>query len=190
MKKFLFTLIALAVGAAAYAGDATGSFNYPTAFVDGTPLAQSQIASVRVEYSVCSAGAFGTKLGEVTVTPPTTAWSVLNLTPGTTYCFRAYTRTTPAVGGLDSAYSATVSKLIPFVAPNPPTLNATITVAYELVPDKWDGVRLGRNVGTVKKGTACEPNEVLPGFYEVARDNVSLTKTPKSQVLVTRCEWS
>lgn len=172
------------------AADISGSFTYPTQFEDGSALSLSQIAAVRIEYGSCSGTAFGVKAGEVSVAPPATSFTITGLSPGT-YCLRAYTRTTAAAGGLDSAPTSVVSKVIPFPPPKPPVFTVVNIVAYEVLPHPVEGTRLGRNVGTVPLGTACGDEPVVStmrgDFHEVSLDAVTFTKMPKSALVVAKC---
>lgn len=192
MKKFLLVALALFSGAA-FAQTATVTWTNPTLNTDGSAIpatGPTALASTRVEYGSCSGTAFGTKAGEVVVPQPSTTTTITSLTAGSTYCFRAYAKN---VGGAESGPSVVVSKAIPLPVPNPPVLSATITVAYEAVPDQWDGVKLGRAVGTLALGTTCIDNPIQTNkgeYYEVPLDKVTLTKVPKpNSRIVTKCAW-
>ena len=175
----------------ASAGEITGTFQYPTAFEDGTPLALAQLERVRVEYGSCSGSAFGTKAGEVIVTPPATSFAIPSLAPGT-YCARAFAKTLPAFGGQESAPSAVVSKTLPWPAPKPPTIVTVSTVVYELRSHPIDGQRLARVVGSVARGVACGPEPIVyargADYHEVALDKVSLSTMPRSAIVVAQCK--
>jgi hypothetical protein len=120
----------------------------------------------------------------VTVTGPGTT-ATIALAPGT-HCFRAYTRTVAAVGGLESGPSGVASKVVPFSPPNPPTITVVNVVAYEITQHPVQGIRLGRNVGTVPLGTTCGV-KVTGDYYEVPLDQVTLSKMPKSAIVVAQC---
>jgi hypothetical protein len=173
------------------AADIQGSFAYPTQFEDGSSLSLAQIANVRVEYGRCSGSAFGTKVGEVIVTPPATTFTITGLAPST-YCLRAYAKTIAAAGGLESVPTGVVSKVIPFPPPKPPVLTVVNVVAYETKLHPVEGVVLGRQVGTVPIGTACVEGDPIVGtsYFEVPREAVKLSKAPKSAVIVARCKIS
>jgi hypothetical protein len=151
-------------------------------------LSVSQIASTRVEWGSCSGTAFGVKIAEAVVPAPATSYTVTGLSPGT-YCLRAYTRATVAAGGLESVPTAAVQKVIPFPPPNPPVfVTVTIATVYEVLAHPIEGVRLGRNVGTVPRGTPCGDETIVYGDYHVVDlSAVDLTRTPKSSVVVARC---
>ena len=194
-RAFLTGLALLtAVGLIAFnvkAADISGTFTYPTQFEDGSALTLVQIAAVRVEYGSCAGTAFGTKAGEVSVAPPATAFTITGLSPGT-YCLRAYTRTTAAAGGLDSAPTGVVSKVIPFPPPKPPTFTVVNVVAYEITEHRVFGLRLARDIGRVPLGTACGGETVLQSggsdYHAVPVEAVDLFKMPKSAVVVAACE--
>ena len=180
-------LIALALALAtvtAGAADVTVTWTHPTQNTDGTALPLASIASTRVEYGSCSGSAFGTKAGEVTVTAPGTT-ATITLAPGT-HCFRAYTRTVAAAGGLESGPSNAASKVVPFPPPNPPVITVVNIVAYEIQYHPVHGPRLGRNVGTVPLGTACGV-AITGDYHEVPLDAVTLSKMPKSAIVVAQC---
>ena len=181
MRKLLaLLLLPFAAGAA----DVTVTWTHPSANTDGSALSVSNIASTRVEYGSCSGTAFGTKAGEVVVPAPATTTTV-TLAPGT-HCFRAYTRTVAAVGGLESGPSGVASKVVPYSPPNPPVITVVNIVAYEIRQSPRGMVSLGRNVGTVPLGTACGV-KVTGDYYEVPLDAVTLSKMPKSAVVVAKC---
>ena len=169
----------------ALAASVTVTWTHPTQNTDGTALALANIASTRVEHGTCSGTAFGTKAGEAVVPAPATT-TTFDLGPGT-HCFRAYTKTVAAVGGLESSPSGVASKVVPFPPPNPPVITVVNIVAYEVQTHPMWGNRLGRNVGTVPLGTECVPGEIVDGYYEVPLDQVDLYRMPKSPIVVAKC---
>lgn len=175
------------------AADATVTWTHPTAFSDGSALSLAQIASTRIEYGTCAGAAFGTAAGSVTVPAPAASGVVPNLTPGT-WCFRAFTRTTTAAGGLESGPSNVAQRVIAFPPPNPPTLSATITVAFEVNLTPSGLAKLGRDVGNLPLGTPCSEDVIVANnhatYYSVAMDAVTLYRKPKSSVVVTECKRS
>lgn len=187
MRK-LILLMCLAAPAA-MAANVEVNWTHPTAFTDGTPLSVGQIASTRVEYGSCAGTAFGVKAGEVVVNAPATQASI-PLAPGT-HCFRAYTKTTAAAGGLESVATNVAQKVVPYSPPNPPVLTVINVVAYEIQMHPVQGPRLAREVGRVPLGTACgeEPIVYLADgtYYEVPLDQVELYRMPKSAVVVAKC---
>jgi hypothetical protein len=74
--------------------------------------------------------------------------------------------------------------------PRPPVLLSTITVAYDITLDRRLNVKLGRQVGTLALGTLCvDPMPTNKGVYfTVDAGAVTFTRTPRSSVVVTRCE--
>lgn len=186
MLASLRILLLTLLSAAAVAGSLTVSWTPPTQNTDGSAIPATgtgALASTRVEWGTCSFGSFSTKLGETVVSMPSTSTTVLNLTDGQLYCFRAYARNT---SGVESAASAVASKTVPVPVPptpQPPTLVTIATVAYEVAPN---GTRLGKSVGSVPLGTACGAR-FITGYYEVPRSSVTLYRTPRSSLVVARC---
>jgi hypothetical protein len=189
----LATLVfVLGLGAIVHRADAatvSGTITHATKYDDGSDLG-SNYKQARVEVGTCVSNAFGVKEGEATVAPGTTAWSVTVPRAFGDFCARAVSET---VSGLLSSYTAVVKVTKVEPKPQPPVLaTPTVAAVYELIPDKWDGVRLGRNVGTVPAGTGCDPNrEPILGWYDVKdHSQIKFTKNkPKSDVLVTKCQW-
>jgi hypothetical protein len=165
--KWIIALV-LSLPLAAGAASISGTFTYPTKFVDGTNLTLAQIERMRIEYGTCSGSAFGSKLGEVIVTPPATSYTITGLSPGQ-YCLRGYTRTTAAAGGLESNPTNVLSHTLPWPQPEPGTLVTVATVA-RLIDGKG---RVSIVAGTIPLGTAC--GEVVSGEWaEVDRGDVKL----------------
>lgn len=190
MKRVLWT--ALAIPFAAWAQSGTVTWTNPTTNTDGSAIPASgtgALTSTRVEYGTCSGtNVFGTKIGEQVAAMPATSTTFTNLAAGSTYCFRAFSKNSY---GNESGASAVVSKSIPGPTPNPPVLSATITVAYEL-NYTGAGTKLGRKVATLGIGTPCMDNAVSTSsgvYYQISKDLVTLTAVPKSQIIVTQCEW-
>jgi hypothetical protein len=193
MRRFsVLAAIAVLATASANAATVNGNFTLPTKYVDGTDLPVANIKHIRIEIGTCTtAGAFAVKEGEVLVAPPALTYSGTVARAFGKFCARGQTETT--LGTLsDFTLAVSVTKDEP--KPQPPALaTPTVAAVFELIPDKWDGVRLGRNVGVVPAGTECDPNrEPLLGWYDV-KDHSQITFTknkPKSEVLVAKCEWS
>lgn len=182
-------VLALAVIGAtrALAADVTVTWTHPTQFTDGSTLALGQIASTRVEYGSCSGSAFGTRVGDVTVPAPATTTTIAGFAPGT-HCFRAFTRTTAAAGGQESAPSAVASRVIAFPPPNPPTIVTVATVARLWRHGLQDQVgRIALNVpcGTLKLDAR------KADWYTVPRAAVTLNRygrrLPADSVIVAKC---
>jgi hypothetical protein len=189
VKRLHVVLLAALLPFAAFGGTAELTWTHPTQFEDGTALALAQIAQTRIEVGTCSApGVFGTKQGEKIVPAPATTTQI-TVAPGT-WCYRAYSKGTAAVGGTESVASGVVSGAIPWPNPNPPVLSTTVRVVYEIIPDRFDGARLGRVVGTAPIGTGCVGEGITTQkgiVYEVPLDKVELTKMPKSALVATFC---
>lgn len=169
------------VATPAHGGTISGSFTYPTTFTDGSTLAQSQIASVRVEYGTCAGTAFGTELARTLVAPPATTFTFTLVPPGT-YCVRAFTVTTAAAGAQESSTSSVASKTIPFPPPNPPLLTIA-TTAYELRRYSNGTLRFVQ-VGTVPRGAPCGV-QLVPGY--AAFDGATITQPVGAGIIAARC---
>jgi hypothetical protein len=190
----LGSLMLIVVGVLAFAVSSLAAtvevtWTHPTQFEDGTPLTITQLAQTRIEVGTCSSpGVFGTKQGEKIVPAPTAA-TTIDVAPGT-WCYRGFSRATAAAGGGESRASGVVSNIVPWPNPNPPVLSTTVRLVYEVLPDRWDGAKLGRAVGTAPIGTKCigEPIPTQKGeVYEVSLDAVTLSKMPKSAIVATYC---
>jgi hypothetical protein len=193
MRKYLGAFLILAFGlvffaSAVLAGSLTVSWTLPTQNTDNSAIpltGTTALASTRVEWGTCSGTAFGTKAGETLVNVPATTTTVPNLTDGQTYCFRAFSRN---VAGAESTASLVVSKAVPVPTPKPPVIVTVATVVYEISLHPIEGVRLGRNVGTIRRGVACGPEPIVGvDYFEVPTSSVTLSKSPKSAVLVAQC---
>jgi hypothetical protein len=181
-------LFALAFGLltrAAHAADVTVTWTQPVTNTDGSAIPATgagSIASNRVEWGGCAAGAFGTKAGEKVVSPAASSTTITNLGPGT-WCFQVFARNTY---GAESAASNVASKLVPVPVPNPPVVTAA-TLAYDL--NRWGGV--GRLVGTIALGVPCgELVKVAKGgatWHAIPPETVTLTRAPRSTTLVAKC---
>lgn len=186
----LLTLLAVALLWAnrAHAGTATINWSLPTQNTDGSTIAAGTLASTTVAWGSCgsTAGTFGVEAGRAVVAVPTVTYTV-TLAPAT-YCFRALVSTT---GGISSDWSLVASKVVPTPlppTPKPPVLVTVNTVAYEITLHPVDGPRLGRVVGSVPLGTECGAEPIVGAdYYEVPRSSVTLSKPPKSSVIVAQC---
>ena len=190
MKKLVFFVLAamLPFGSAS-AADATLTWTHPTQRTDNTALPLAEIKETQIDWAVCATGNTfpATPLGTKAVPAPANTTVVTGLTYGT-WCFRA--RTADLTGEV-SINTGTVWKQY-LAPPKPPVLNSTITMVYEIASHPVDGVRLARQVGTVELGTACVDNPIQTDrgeYYEVSLDKVTLTKMPKSAIVVTQCAW-
>jgi hypothetical protein len=157
----LIAILLLLVAPAAFAADATITWQHPTRNVDGSTIPTTgagSVASTRLQYGSCSGTAFGTLLGELAVPGPATTAAVTALAAGTTVCFRAYSRNTY---GEESGASNVVLRTIPAPVPLPPVLSSTVTVAWEYKRG-WFGSRL-EYAGTIPLGTPCGPKAYTIG---------------------------
>jgi hypothetical protein len=142
---------------------------------------------------VCAAGQVPTT-GAVTVTvnSPATTTTVTGLAAGT-WCFAA--RTVDSFG-LQSAFTLPVSKVVaPTSPPKPPVLTTVNLVVYETRIHPTQGLVAGREVGTIALGEKCYADaagnpQVGVDLYRVRFSDVTLTKAPKSELLVAQCAAS
>lgn len=183
------TMMLLIIGATqALAANITGTFTYPTKFVDGTPLTLAQIERMRIEYGSCAGSAFGAKEGEVVVTPPATSYTITGLAPGQ-YCLRAFTKATAAAGGLESDSTNVLQHSVAWPKPEPGTLVTVATTARLLVPTRW-GDQVGHVVGKVELGTECGAQR-KGEWHEVSRETIALNRwgeqLPSTAVIVAKC---
>lgn len=181
----VFVLMAKSV----YAADATVSWTHPTQRVDNTPITLAEIRETQIDWGVCATGNTfpATPAGTKAVPAPGTTTQVTGLTYGT-WCFRARSVDT---AGLASDNTGTVWKQY-LAPPKPPVLSSIITVAYEIQMNSWGEIKLGSKVGTMELGTPCVDNPIWTNkgeYFEVDRSDVTLTKEPKSSIIVTQCSW-
>lgn len=160
------------------------SWTNPTTNTDSTAIPATcpsgvtkcgKLALTRVEYGSCSGTAFGTKVGEITVTAPGTSALVSALVPQM-YCFRAIARNDFAT---DSAPSNVATKTIAPPTPNPPQV-AVDTVAYEIKTNST-GTLVATRVGLVPLGTVCTDQQQKAGgvtYARVPRDAVDMVNWP------------
>lgn len=152
--KYLLLLFLLPLSA--YAGTAQLTCTAPTQNTDGSAITGAITYSF---YRGTSATTVTTKLN---ATPTTTCAYTDNAAPVGTQYYAA----TAIVGGIESAKSAIVSKLIAAPIPNPPTLLTVDTVAMSVVAD-WSRLAFApsKQVGTVALGIVCDAAKQLSGGY-------------------------
>ena len=174
-------------------GSADLSWTAPTKNTDGSAL--TNLAGYKVRAATSAAGL--ATATAVTVGPAVTAYTWPNLAAGTWF----FDVRASNSAGIDSAPTPAVSTAIVLASatanasvtvntqPNPPSgLTVVQKTAYEIKSSRWDGVILGRNVGTVPLGTACGSEPIVgTSYYEVPRKSVTFTKTPKSDLIVAKC---
>ena len=179
-----FLIAALLLAPTIYAGEARVSWTAPTQRVDGTAL--DNLAGYRVLWGTASRD----YIQSAVVTVPTTTYTVTDLPEGTHY----FAVTAFDADGLESAYSAEVSKVIQgtTVPPIPPDgLVVIAETAYALV-QTLDRIALVA-VGTVPAGTACDPDQYVrdsngrDGFV-VPKDAVTWAGSVRAEVVVAACQ--
>lgn len=186
----IFALLAVLLlwSAVSYANDATVNWAHPTQRENNVALPLAEIRETLVLYGLCASGQLPATPQSRVVPAPATTVTLTGLGYGT-WCVAARTVDTE---GRASNNSSIASKVI-LAPPKPPVLSSTITVAYEISMNAWGDVKLGRAVGTMPLGTACVDNPILTNkgeYYEIERSNVTMTKEPKSSIIVTRCDWA
>jgi len=192
-KNNIFGVILLSCfSTVALGATATLTWTHPTQNTDGSIIpatGNGSIAQTRVEWGTCSStGGFGTKESEVVVQYPTSTVTINNFVGGETVCFRAFSKNTY---GVESNASAVIAKTFDAPKPRPPVLSTVITVAYEVTLDRKLDLRLARQVGTVEIGSPCmdTPMQTNKGvYYPIDFQYVTFSRTPKSSIVVTKCE--
>jgi len=185
MKKLI--ALALFVPTVVYAADTTVTWQHPTLNVDGTSIPATgpgSVASTRVQVGTCSGSAFGTVTAENIVSGQGTSNTFTGIAPGTTVCFRAYSRNTY---GEESATSNIVARIIPAPVPRPPVLSTTVNVVWDY-RGFFKGLEI---VGTAPIGTPCvEGSSVTKGgttYNAVESKYVNLNSTRTPKMLVSIC---
>lgn len=170
--------IALCLGASqVHAGDATLTWTTPTQRTDGSAL--TNLASYRIYYGTSAASL--TQTASVT-NPGLVTYTIQNLAPGTWY----FAMTALDAGGLESARTNVVSKVILQAPPNPPgNLTVAALLVYQVsgVPNKFQLAA----VGTVPAGTVCDPTQSVNGYYAVPREAVIWYGNVRPRVVVAHC---
>lgn len=165
----------------------------PAQNTDGTAL--TNLAGFQLFHSTTSAGVSTATPIEVPGATVTT-FTITGLPTGLRYFGAKAVNSLGVASDMSALVSATVAlqsasasvSVTVATKPMPPTLVSVSQVVYELVPDRWNVIRLGRVVGSVPLGVPCQPEPVVSGsYYPVPFDAVSLTKAPKSDVLVAPC---
>lgn len=159
------------------AADVSVSWTPPSSNVDGSAIPATgvgSIASYRIEWGSCSGTAFGTLIGQRTVTAPATSAVVTGLAPGS-FCFRAFARNTY---GAESAASNVAARTIDAPVPNPPIVAVAVVAGLSHAPvySITAAGKLSTLMGFVPVGTACARAPLLSyrgkAFHEVARADV------------------
>jgi hypothetical protein len=195
--RVLFTAIAalalvgIILATRADAATLEGSYTLPTKYVDGTDLPVANIEHVRVEVGTCTAaGEFGTVEGSQLVPPPATTFTITVPRMFGEFCAQAQTETTLA-NLSEFTLPVKVTKVEP--QPEPPVFVTVATTVYEAKIHPTQGLVAGRQVGKAELGTRCYGDEegrpfAGPDLYRVWLSNVDLSKTPRSELLLAKCE--
>lgn len=189
MARIALALFSL-IPSTALAATATLQWAMPTQNVDGSSIpltGNGAIVQSKVEYGPCTAGGM-TVENTVLVDAPLTTVTVNGFVGGETACFRVRVRNSY---GIESDPSNVVSKTFDAPKPRPPVLLSTITVAYQIKMNSKLEIRLARRVGTIDTGTPCVDTPILTNkgiYYPVDPSYVRFTRTPRSSVVVTKCE--
>lgn len=181
MRRFI-PLILLVFSMACWAGEATLSWTAPTQNTDGSAL--TDLAGFKIYAGLVQGGPYG----DVSITinnPTTTTFVVPGLAEGTTYYFvtTAFNSANPVQ---ESDFSNEVSKLIPPLVPNPPSMLTVVNmVAFYVVAQENKYVLVA--VGEVPNGTTCNPDETVNGHYVVPRTSVNWYGSVQPQAVVAKC---
>ncbi len=165
-----------------HAGEATLSWTAPTQNTDGSAL--TDLAGFKIYAGLVQGGPYG----DVSITinnPTTTTFTVPGLAEGTTYFFvtTAFNSANPVQ---ESDFSNEVSKLIPPLVPNPPSMLTVVNmVAFYVVAQEDKYVLVA--VGEVPNGTQCNPDETVNGHYVVPRDTVAWYGNVQPEAVVAKC---
>jgi hypothetical protein len=171
----------------AFGADVNVTWTNPTKNTDGTTIpatGNGSLTGSRIEWGTCVSGAFGTKAGELSVGAGVTSAPVTNLEPATV-CFRVFARNTYLK---ESAASNVATKVILPPVPEPPVITTVATLAYDLTSLG----NIGRLVGKVPLNTPCVGNAIRTWkdgstFYQVPIEAVTLTREPRSTIVVAKC---
>ena len=180
-------ILMLGIYTVADAATANLSWTHPTTRADNTPIPIAELRETQIDWARCAANNTfpATALGTKAVPAPANTTTVPDLAYGL-WCFRARAVDT---GGRVSDNSGTAWSQY-LAPPNPPVLGVVNIVAYEISMDNWGQVRLGRAVGTVPLETPCGDfmtQKRAAYYHTVPRSEVTLSKPPKSSVLVAQC---
>lgn len=191
IRKLIAFLGMAAYTAVSLAATLVVTWDNPTQYTDGSPLAASELEHIRIEYSDCVAGAFGTPAGEVIVNPQPTE-AQLTVAGWGEKCVRAYAKVLPEFGGQESAPSGVVTKVVPIPVPEPPVLRTVENFVYELSTLGNGELRLAKRVGTIAFGVPCGEDVIVDRgnrrYYEVSPNLVHFTQAPNSAIVVAACE--
>lgn len=174
-------------------GTAVLTWTPPTTNTDGSPL--TNLTNYQIFRSTSS-----TTVGAATpieIAAPSTTYTMTGIPAGTWYFGMKAKRSDLVTSDLSNIAtktivlaSATKTNVVTVTSkPNPPVLVTVEQTAYE-VKSGWFGQSLGRVVGNIPLGVPCYQQVLTSGgraYYSVPVDQVQLTRTPKSQTLVSRC---
>ena len=192
MRKLLVLILSVAAPPV-LAATATLTWTHPTQNTDGSMIPSNgngSIAQTRIEWGTCSStGGFGTKESEIVVQYPENSVTINNFVGGETVCFRAFSKNTY---GVESNASAVVAKTFDAPKPRPPVLSAVVSVVYQIKMNDKLEIRVARRVGTIDIGTPCVDTPIMTKnkgvYYPVDFSYVRFKRTPKSSIVVTKCE--
>lgn len=187
---FCLAIAALCIAGVANAADAwnedTVTWSPPAACADGSATTNCPVTGYKVETAPSKTSS--TWVTVATVGNVLTA-KATGLTAGV-HCYRV--STIAANGTSAAAVQGNDCPVTTAPLPGPPT-NVLTTVeqtVYDVRPNEQTfAFDLGRRVGTVKLGAACdESRSTGNGFYALERPSrVSLTRAARSTALVARC---
>jgi hypothetical protein len=179
-------------------GSARLSWTAPTQNTDGSAL--TNLAGYKIYHATTSADVAAAT--PITVSDKTAVtYTITELPTGPRY----YGIKAINTEGIMSVMSGLVNNVITIpatvananvtvnVKPKPPVILTVEQVVYEVRENPTWGTMLGRTVGTVPLGTQCNAPMLYTNsgvYYEVPLDAVTLTRMPKSAVVVVKCETS
>jgi hypothetical protein len=189
-----FILLALAfVTQPLWAADITVSWTAPTAYVDGTALPASAIASYDVQYGTCSADKKSiTGTPQLVNVPGTATSKVISGIGAGWVCAQARTLTANAQSAWATNADGTLASKLIILEPKPPG-NLTVAggngVAYMAI--RRDNAYAMLPVGTVAGGTLCDStNGVIAAgktYFAVPANSVTWYGTSQPTVALATC---
>jgi hypothetical protein len=176
----MLAFLALGACSIAFATNLTLTWQPPTSYTDGTPIA----SGTAITYNIYGA-LQGELLQQLATGVTATTATRTSVDPGV----RCYA-VSAVVAGVESAQTAPVCATVAPPVANPPNgLTVAITVAdntvYTLVKEVDRFVMLP--VGTVPAGTPCDPMQNANGYFAVPRASVKFTGNVQPPIVLAKC---
>jgi hypothetical protein len=178
-------------------GSATVAWTVPTANSDGSTL--TNLASYKILFGNSSTSLTKT---QTVSDPKATSATVPALAAGTWYFAVRSVNSNgvesvnsniaqKTVSGASTAKSLSISITTPPPPPTTTTLKAVARPTYDVLLSSSGTLMLGRQVGNVLLGTACNSSyKVGTSYYEVPSSAVTIWNKPRSTHLVAKCAVS